>query len=217
MKEQADISASDEAASHKGEFFLIDSSFREDHQVPGIEIANEDKLIKPGMYVISRPNGDPDQYSERPHLAHLPEKGPPPRDLEELAGIWIVSKPLKQVLEQIDAKAFAFVACDFSLADGSQGPQYFLGNVLRNLNALDEALSKVKIKFEHNYMTGEDEKFYSIVGGASLVFNRDMVGRDTHVFRQEMMGAPPICDRVMFDALSDHCFSGVRLRDATDL
>lgn len=49
-----------------------------------------------------------------------------PRDLEELAGIWIVSEPLKQLFEQLDAEAFAFVACDFSLADGSPAPQYYL-------------------------------------------------------------------------------------------
>ena len=52
-----------------------------------------------------------------------------PRDLEEFSGIWIVSEPLKQLFEQMDAEAFAFVACDFSLADGSRGPQYYLGDV----------------------------------------------------------------------------------------
>ena len=31
------------------------------------------------------------------------------------------------------------------------------------------------------------------------------------------MGAPPICDRVMFDALSATSFSGVRLRDVADI
>ena len=74
-----------------------------------------------------------------------------PRDLEELAGIWVVSDPLKQLFEQMDAEAFAFVACDFSLADGSPGPQYYLGNVLRGLDALDEASSRVRIKLDHNY------------------------------------------------------------------
>jgi len=31
------------------------------------------------------------------------------------------------------------------------------------------------------------------------------------------MGAPPICDRAMFDALNAANFSGVRLRDVADL
>lgn len=216
MTEPTAIPVSVEAASHKGEFFLIDASAPGNGQVPGIEIANEDKLIHPGMNVVSRPNGNPDQYPERPHLVHVPEKGGLPRDLEELAGIWIVSEPLKKLFEQIDAQAFAFVACDFSLADGSPGPQYFLGNVLRRLDALDEASSRVRIKRDHNYQTGEDEKLYSLVGGASLVFNHEAVG-DAHIFRQERMGAPPICDRTMFDALMAAKFSGVRLRDVADI
>ncbi len=216
VTKQTTIETSDETASHKGEFFLVDASVLGHSKVPGIEIANEEKLIHPGMNVVSRPNGMPDQYPERPHLVHVPEKGELPRDLEELAGIWIVSEPLKQLFEQMDAEAFAFVACDFSLADGSPGPQYYLGNVLRRIDALDEASSRVKIKLDHNDQTGADEKLYSLVGGASLVFKQDVVD-DAHIFRQDHMGAPPICNRTMFDALSAANFSGVRLRDVANL
>ncbi|MDR7948303.1 imm11 family protein [Achromobacter aegrifaciens] len=145
MTEPTAIEVSAEAASHKGEFFLIDASFLGNGRIPGIEIANEEKLIDPGMNVVSRPNGMPDQYPERPHLIHVPEKGGMPRDLEVLAGIWIVSEPLKQLFEQLDAEAFAFVACDFSLADGSPAPQYYLGNVLRRLDALDEASESPRV------------------------------------------------------------------------
>jgi hypothetical protein len=48
------------------------------------------------------------------------------------------------------------------------------------------------------------------------VFKQDVVG-DAHIFRQDRMGAPPICDRAMFDALNAANFSGVRLRDVADL
>lgn len=216
VNEPTAIEISVEAASHKGEFFLVDAGFLSNGRVPGIEIANEEKLVHPGMNVVSRPNGMPDLYPERPHLVHVPEKGGMPRDLEELSGIWIVSEPLKRLFEQMDAEAFAFMACDFSLADGSLGPQYYLGNVLRRLDALDEASSRVRIKLDHNYQTGEDEKLYSLVGGASLVFKPDVVG-EAHIFRQDRMGAPPICDRAMFAALSAGNFSGVRLRDVANI
>lgn len=216
MNEPTAIEISVAAASHKGEFFLVDAGFLGNDRVPGIEIANEEKLVQPGMNVVSRPNGMPNQYPERPHLVHVPEKGGMPRDLEEFSGIWIVSEPLKQLFEQMDAEAFAFMACDFSLADGSLGPQYYLGNVLRRLDALDEASSRVRIKLDHNYQTGEDDKLYSLVGGASLVFKPDVVG-DAHIFRQDRMGAPPICGRAMFDALSAANYSGVRLRDVADI
>ncbi|WP_452106453.1 imm11 family protein [Brucella pseudogrignonensis] len=216
MNEPTAIEISVAAASNKGKFFLVDAGFLGNGRVPGIEIANEGKLVQPGMNVVSRPNGMPDQYPERPHLVHVPEKGGMPRDLEEFAGIWIVSEPLKQLFEQMDAEAFAFVACDFSLADGSTGRPYYLGNVLRRIDALDETSSRVRIKLDHNYQTGEDERLYSLVGGASLVFKPDVVG-DAHIFRQDRMGAPPICDRAMFDALSAANYSGVRLRDAADI
>lgn len=216
MNEPTAIEIPVAAASHKGKFFLIDAGFMGNGRVPGIEIANEGKLVEPGMNVVSRPNGMPDQYPERPHLVHVPEKGGMPRDLEEFAGIWIVSEPLKQLFEEMDAEAFAFVACDFSLADGSTGRPYYLGNVLRTIDALDETSSRVRIKLDHNYQTGEDEKLYSLVGGASLLFKPDVVG-DAHIFRQDRMGAPPICDRAMFDALSAANYSGVRLRDAADI
>ena len=216
MTEPTTIKTSDEAASHKGEFFLVDASLLGNGRVPGIKIANEEKLIHPGMNVVSPPNGIPDHYPERPHLVHVPDKGGMPRDLEELAGIWIVSEPLKQLFEHMDAEAFAFAACDFSLADGSPGPQYYLGNVLRRIDALDKTSSRVGIKLDHNYQTGEDVKLYSLVGGASLVFKQDVVG-DAHIFRQDHMGAPPICNRAMFDALSAANFSGVRLRDVADI
>ncbi|WP_369597635.1 imm11 family protein [Bordetella genomosp. 4] len=83
--------------------------------------------------------------------------------------------------------------------DGSPAPRYYLGNALRRLDALDEAASRVRIKLDHNDQTGKDEKLYSLVGGASLVFKQDVVG-DAHIFRQDRMGAPPVCDRAMFDA-----------------
>ena len=70
------------------------------------------------MNIVERPTGEPDQYPERPHLVHVPEKGLP-RDFEALAGIWVVSEALRQVFLRVDPEAFAFVSCDFTLADGS--------------------------------------------------------------------------------------------------
>ncbi len=122
VTESTATEVSAEAASHKGEFFLIDAGLLSNGGVPGIEIANEDKLIDPGMNVISRPDGTPGQYPERPHLVHVPEKGAMPRDLEELAGIWIVSEPLKQLFEQMDPQAFALWPATSALPTAAPGP-----------------------------------------------------------------------------------------------
>ncbi len=216
MNEQTAIPVSVETESDKGRFFLIDPGLRGNGQVSGLEFANEDALIHPGMNIVERPTGEPAQYPERPHLVHVPEKGGLPRDFEVLAGIWVVSEALRQIFQRVDPDAFAFVPCDFTLADGSPGPRYYLCNVLRTLHALDEARSRVKIRLEHDHQTGQDVKLYSVVGGARLIFKADAVA-NAHIFRQARLGASPICDRVMSDALVVAQLDGVRLRDVTAL
>ena len=76
--------------------------------------------------------------------------------------------------------------------------------------------SRVKIKAGHNFITCEVEPFYSIVGGASLVFDKGVVG-PAHIFRQTHSAIDPVCDRIMFDALVRAQLDGVELRDAGGL
>jgi hypothetical protein len=210
------ISSLADELSHSGRYFRLDASFWPDGSIPGLEIANEASLRPPGAYVVLPPTGEPGQYPERPHLVHLPEKGGLPRDFEILSGIWIVSEALKRVFERVDPEAFSFVECDFTLSDGSQGPRHHFCSVIRAIDALDEAASRVRIKTDHNFITGEDEPFYSIVDGASLVFKGDIVG-NAHVFRQPRCALDAICDRVMFDALAEAQLDGIELRDCFTL
>ncbi|CAD0299544.1 hypothetical protein CFBP2533_01800 [Xanthomonas hortorum pv. pelargonii] len=216
MNDQIAISVTIPSVSHKGKFFVLEPSFWGNGKVSGIEIANEKKLRLPGSFIVEPPNGDPGQYPEKPHLIHVPALGGMPRDFENLFGIWIVSEALKQLFESIDPKGFAFAACDFTLADGSPGPQHYLCEVVRSLDALDEDASRVKIKYERDHQTEEDLKFYSVSGGASLVFKEEVVG-DAHIFRQFRLGTDAICDRVLADALNAANLDGVEIRDAADL
>lgn len=216
MNEQTAIPVSVDTDSHQGEFYFLEPSRWNDGIGHGLQFANETVLCRPGMRTVDRPNGDPAQYSERPHLVHVPAEGGLPRDFEVYASIWIVSQALKDVFDAVDRQGFAFVACDFTLADGSPGPQYYLCDVIRELDALDAPASRVKVKLEHDFITDQDVQFYSIAGGASLVFKKGVVG-GAHVFRQPNSGFAPICDRTMFDALSRAMLDGVRLRDASAL
>jgi Protein of unknown function (DUF1629) len=194
----------------KGKFFVITPSFWGGGKFPGLEIANEDRLRLPGTYIIEPPNGDPRQYPERPHLVHLPKLGGMPRDFEQLGSMWIVSEALKRVFESADPEGFAFAACDFTLADGAPGPQYYFCSVLRNLDALDEAASRLKIKIGE-YVNG---KYYSLAGGASLVFKGDAVG-SAHIFRTPF-ALTVFCDRVLHDAVIAADVKGVKFEDAAD-
>ncbi len=203
------------SAPHKGKFFVVNPSFWGNGKVPGIELANKTQLRFPGTYIVAPPNGDPEQYPEKPHLIHVPALGGMPRDFENLFGIWVVSAALKQLFESIDPEGFAFAACDFTLADGSTGPLHYLCEVVRSLDALDEDASRVKIEFERDHQTGEDLKFYSVSGGASLVFNEEVIG-DAHIFRQPRLGIDAICDRVLAEALKVANLDGIELTDASE-
>lgn len=215
MTDQPQIPVNRLASSSKGKFFVIQPGYWDDTQESGLEIVNGKKLRLPGSYIIEEPNGDPDQYPEKPHLIHVPDRGGMPRDFENIGGHWIVSEALKQVFESVDPMGFAFSPCDFTLSDGSTGPQYYLCGVLRLLDALDEGASRVKIEYETDHQTGERLKFYSVSGGASLVFKTEFVGH-AHIFRQAGLGVDAICDRVLADALAAAHLDGVETCDAAD-
>jgi Protein of unknown function (DUF1629) len=197
-------------AFQKGKFFVIEPSFWGGGRTPGLEIANEDRLRLPRTCIIESPNGDPGLYPERPHLLHVPKLGGMPRDFEDIFGMWIVSEALKRVFESVDPEGFAFAACDFTLADGTPGPQYYFCGVLRTIDALDEGASRLKIKVG-DYVNG---KFYSLSGGGSLVFRKEVV-ESAHIFLTPFTDTV-FCDRALRDAVKAMDVKGVAFRDAAD-
>ena len=194
-----------------GRYYVLEPSFWPGGGFPRIDFANEARLFAPGTVFIAPPTGAPDQYPERPRLVHQPRRGPRhglPRDFEEVDSLWIVSAALKAVFEAVDPTGFAFAACDFVLSDGRDGPPLFLAHARREIDALDEEASRLKIK-RGEYVNG---KYYSRAGGASLVFRPDVVGT-AHVFRTPF-SPMVICDRMLHDALRAAKLKGVSLRDA---
>lgn len=195
----------------KGKFYDIGPDLRGGGKGHGLEIANYDQLWAPGWSVMLPPNGDPDQYPEKPQLIHDPKLGGTPRDLEGLAGIWIISERAKKVFEAVDPSGFAFAACDYHRADGSPGEQHYLCNVIRELDALHEGASKLKIKVGDDYAKG---KHYSFAGGARLVFKEEVVGT-AHIFRTPFSGMV-FCDRALYDAVVDAKLTGFWFIDAAE-
>ncbi|MEQ7775561.1 hypothetical protein [Xanthomonas hortorum] len=55
MNDQTAIPVTISSASHKGKFFVIEPIFWSDGQGPGLEIANEEKLLLPGMNTMDPP------------------------------------------------------------------------------------------------------------------------------------------------------------------
>jgi hypothetical protein len=176
-----------------------------DGRLPGIVLENRETLLQ-GMRILrgSRP-GFP-QLPEAPRYVIDPKLGAPPHDLEQDQGYWLVSDRMKQVLEQVDADAFSFVKCDVQLRNGGPGPVYWLCDVMRVLDALDEAKSRVNI-----YTNSLNQKVYDLLvpQGATLVFRDEVVG-SAHIFRMAYYDPGIICDGVLKDACKRAGLKGIR-------
>ena len=127
--------------------------------------------------LVREPRGYRDAYKVRPRFVFGRDKGRFPNDLERFHDHWIVSDRMKSVMEQVDSDAFDFAACDIILKDGSPGPRYWLCDVVRVLDAVDETISNVR--FSKN--PGE-AKIYAIIGNSLIHFRNDVVG-SAHIFR----------------------------------
>lgn len=180
--------------ARKGEYFILVPDMRRRGKGHGVVFQNIDRLLCPPRRILKPVKGGFPDLKEKPKLYYDPAVGEPPQDLEGgLSGYWLVSERLKNVFEQVDAGSFAFVECDYRLKDGSPGPRFFLCDVVRVLDALDEQNSKLLIEVSDDFVGG---KYYNFAGGISLVFRSEVVG-DAHVFRTPYSGNYVICDGVM--------------------
>ncbi|MGH8426282.1 MAG: imm11 family protein, partial [Pseudomonas fluorescens] len=75
-------------------------------------------------------------------------------------------------------------------------PTYFLCDVVRTLDALDEEASTLNIVISDDY---EEGKYYDLTGELRLAFKRDVLG-SAHVFRLAFHGGV-FCDRIFKDAV----------------
>jgi hypothetical protein len=201
-----------------GEFFLLEAG-KINGPTNGVVFENLDRLLSPPRLILQPEGGGFPPLRETPRLVYTPSKGPPPLDLEPgFSGYWLVSERLQQVMASADPQAFAFAEVDYRLADGSKGPRYFLCDVVQEIDALDEAASKLFIDTTESFVNG---KFYDLTGGASVTFDRARLG-NAHVFKTPYNGTI-FCDRAFKDAVSaagmatDTDADGIWLIDASDI
>lgn len=202
-----------------GEFYLLMPDMTRRGRGHGVEIVNEDALLTPPRLIIRPEEGGFPPLAQRPRLVLDPKLGDPPQDLEGgMSGYWLVSGRLKKAFTEIDSDAFEFLECDYLLPDGTEGPTYYLCEVARELDAVDEEASKFRVIVDEGYPGG---KFYDLRGGASLAFQREVVG-DSHVFRSPYSGDLVYCDRTFRDAIrgagigSERETRGLRFKDAAN-
>lgn len=194
-------------------FYVLGPDLRGGGKGHGLVFENEKKLLTPPRLIVRPADGGFPVLREKPRIVYDRKEGDPPRDIESsLSGYWFISERLKQVFESVDPDGFAFAECDYILPDGSKGPTHYLCDVVRTLDALDEEKSKVRIHLEPS-----GRKTYSLLGGASLIFEEEILGRSS-VFRTPY-SLNIFCDSVLHDACKavEPKLKGVRFRDASDL
>ena len=204
----------------RGEYFLLQPDTTGGGRGHGVVFENVKRLRTPPRMILRPSIGGFPALSEVPRLVYSPDAGDPPQDLEGgISGYWMVSERLQRVLSQIDPAGFAFVEADYRLSDGTKGPRYYLCDVIRELDAVDELVSKLTIEESDEYPAG---KFYDLTGGSSLAFRKDAVG-EAHVFRTPYSGRLVFCDRRLRDAVVGAGMgetgdsSGVWFTDAADI
>lgn len=181
----------------KGEFFQLQPDARRGGKGHGVVFENEQTLLTPPRLIVKPKAGGFPQLCEIPRLVYHRSEGVLPQDLEGgMSGYWLVSERLRQVMEAVDPGAFDFVDTDYRVADSSQGATYFLCDVVRTLDALDEEASTLNIEISDEFEAG---KYYDLTGDVRLAFKRDVLG-SAHAFRLAFHGGV-FCDRVFKEAV----------------
>lgn len=203
-------------APKKGEFYLIDPDTRGGARGHGITLSNADDVPLAEALSLPAGSGGLKALAVMPQLRFDVSKGELPLDLQGgFKGYWLVSDSLKRVLESVDPDAVSFARCEYVQDIYQEGEARFLCEVVRTLDAIDEAASVVNVRT--GYPGG---KYYSLAGGARLAFHKD-VTRGSHIF-MDLHSRRIVCDRVMRDALVESGFGGgehprgVWLEDAAD-
>jgi hypothetical protein len=130
-------------------------------------------------------------YPETPRvvIGKLGKKGFAPTDLELFHSYWLISDRLKVLFERLDPEAFAFLACDVRLSDGSPGPTYWLCDVVRVLEAFGQStLDDIRRNPYRGFLLVRE----------TLVFNEAAIG-EAHVFRTRY-SVEIFCDQSVKDA-----------------
>jgi hypothetical protein len=172
----------------------------------GFEVLNGDKLVEGGAarFLPVVPLQD---YLERPVFLADAKLGRIHRDFEVYSGYWLISEQMKSVLQVVDSRAFVFLECDIRSPEGTRQPARWLCDVVRVLDAVDEAQSTVRVGISDN-----GGKYYRLDGSEKLVFKESVVA-GAHVFRMKYFEPRIICDEELKRACKLADLKGVSFAD----
>jgi hypothetical protein len=171
----------------KRKFFIVKN--RVASQAPGFELLNGSRLFGgPGTFWPPDGRRGFRDYPERPVFLADAKEGRLHWDLEEYSGYWFISEKMKSVLDATDPEAFAYLQCEVRNPVGEPQPVRWLCDVVRVLDALDEAQSEAKVS-----AATDGSKIYLPVYNSKLIFRESIIG-DSHIFRMKYAVQTIICD-----------------------
>lgn len=173
----------------------------------------EDESVLPPHRVYRLP-------ASNPHVPYVfnKKKGRLPYDIELCYQWWLISDRAKAVFERLDPEAFVFVPCDVRTPQGIyDGPKYWLCDVARVLDALDESQSSLRIGIRNDVRyLDHGKKYYELFTGDKLVFRDAAIG-NAHIFRMAFNDSAVICDQDFKDACTSAGLKRIWFHDVLKL
>ncbi|WP_271617454.1 imm11 family protein [Bradyrhizobium sp. CCBAU 51745] len=180
------------AVARRRKFYRVDD-FRSVGDSFSFELENA-KELPSGLERIS-------DLAETPRIVFDRSAVRRPRDLAPLWYAWLISDRTKAVFESVDPNGFVFAPCTVRVPKGTwDRPPYWLCQVVRVLDALDECRSRLNIGVcDDPHMRNFGQKYYGFGGRTELVFREDLIG-DAHIFRMAYYDSWAICDEELRNA-----------------
>lgn len=181
------------------------------HTPPGLEAENLTAALNGGRVLLS-PRGERrfPPLSEPLRLLIDKSLGRAPVDWELFHDFWLVSDRMKSVLETVDREGVAFLKCETRTLGRNVAPAYWLCDVVRVLDAVDEEKSRFEILED-----GTEFRRYDTMARPNFVFREEAIG-SAHIFRPRFLDSRIICDQVMKDACKAAGLRGIGFSDAAD-
>lgn len=146
-------------------------------------------------------------FRERPRFLIDTRLGRAPRHLERMGSLWIVSDSFKTVAEVCDPSGLVFSEIELVFSDGKPTQKYWLCDVTRVLEVVDQKKSSFK-KYYHD----ETHWTYDFAGGYLLI-DGELAG-SAKVFRVAHIAVRCVCSSEFKAALDQngiHCANLSRL------
>ncbi|MBR0780459.1 imm11 family protein [Bradyrhizobium iriomotense] len=188
-------------------FYVVGLDFRF-QTAPGWEMENLVALAGERKVLIPPPGRGFVAFPEPPRLVIDKSLGRAPTDWELFHDYRLVSDRMKSLLEALDLEGVRFVRCETWYRDGRPAPTYWLCDVVRVLDAVDEANSVLEIEYPT-----PGRKVYNLNRRSCLLFKEDAVGA-AHIFRLSFYPMT-VCDQVFKDACKEAGMRGIGFTDAT--